>query len=110
MATQDIHTLPSTPSNQLGLVPFRQRSLAMKHAREASATRGRMRVRTCARGRVWLPEKSVLDLHTSDFGLPLQSVSWIALEDDGVTCLFAVTTPAPVLGNSWVIAGSGSRN
>lgn len=78
--------------------------------REASAMGGWTRVHTCAGGRVWLPEKPVLNLHASDFGLPLQSVSWITLEDDGVTCLLAVTTPAPVLGNSWVIAGSGSGN
>lgn len=82
----------------------------MEQGREGGATGGWMRGHTCAGGRVWLPEKSVLNLHTGDFGLPLQSVSRITLEDDGVTCLFAVTAPAPVLGNSWVIAGSGGGN
>lgn len=82
----------------------------MKLGREANSMERWMLAHTCAGGRVWLPEKSVLNLHTSDFGLPLQSISWITLEDDGVACLFAVTTPAPILRNPWVIAGSGSGN
>lgn len=69
-----------------------------------------MLAHTCAGGGVRLPEESVLNLHTSDFGLPLQSISRVTLEDDGVSCFFAVPTPAPVLGNPWVIAGSGSGN
>lgn len=68
------------------------------------------RARTCAGGRVWLPEEPVLDLHAGDLGLPLQGVAGVALEGDGVPGLSAVPAPAPVLGDSWVVAGSGRGN
>lgn len=97
-------------SNQVGLVPFRQGRLAVKPCREANAMGGGMLAHTCAGRGVRLPEESVLNLHTSDLGLPLQSISWVTLEDDGVSCLLAVTAPAPVLGNPRVIAGGGSGN
>lgn len=107
-ATRDIYPLSYASSKQVGLIPSRQSDLAAGTG--ISALGGGIPAHTCAGRGVWLPEKSVLDLHASDFGLSLQRVSWITLEDDGVTGLFAVAAPAPVLGNPRVIAGSGSRN
>lgn len=66
--------------------------------------------RTCAGGRVGLPEEPVLHLHTGDLGRPLQGIAGVALEGDGVPGLFAVPAPAPVLGDPGVVAGRGRGN
>ena len=60
---------------------------------------------TYARGRVWLPEESVIQLHTGDFSLSLELISGVTLEGDGIPRLSTIPVAGAVLRQAWVIAG-----
>lgn len=59
---------------------------------------------TYARGRVGLPEEPVVQLHTGGLSLPLELVSGVTLEADGVPRLSAVPVAGAVLRHARVIA------
>lgn len=52
-----------------------------------------------------MPEEAVVKLHTSDLGLPLELVSRVTLEGDGVSRFPAVTIAGSILRHPRVIAG-----
>lgn len=62
-------------------------------------------LRTDAGRRAGLPEEPVLDLHAADLRASLQRVAGVTLEHRGVAGFPTVATPAPILGDPWVIAG-----
>ena len=63
---------------------------------------------TYTRGRVWLPEEPVVELHAGDYSIPLHLVARVALKGDGVPRLPIVSITGPVLWCSRIVASCGS--